>query len=103
MGRGVFLSDQTVVLVPKAHILTEALIRIMVRDSDKKVGQWAGQHFAYISIYVHDRGILNVDLMPGPLAAFYKEFRDGPAPVADTIRMLKRLLGVPLREESYRC
>ncbi|KAL2019188.1 hypothetical protein VTK56DRAFT_9988 [Thermocarpiscus australiensis] len=101
MGRGAFLSDQTVVLVPKAHILTEALMRIMARDSGKKFGSWAGTHFAYISIYVHDRGILDVDLMPEPLANFYKEFRSGLVPYADIMVRLRRTLGVPLREESY--
>ncbi|KAK4234484.1 hypothetical protein C8A03DRAFT_37753 [Achaetomium macrosporum] len=102
MGRGAFLSDQTVVLVPKAHILTEALMRIFARDSAKKVGAWAGAHFAYIITYVHDLGFLDVDLMPEPLANFYKEYKAGLTGYGDITLRLKRTLGVPLLEEHYR-
>ncbi|KAL2017208.1 hypothetical protein VTK56DRAFT_2415 [Thermocarpiscus australiensis] len=102
MGRGAFDSDQTVVLVPKVHVLTEALMRIMARDAGKIVGGYAVQHFAYIDLYVHQCGFLDIGLLPEPFGKIYEEFREGPVPTRDIILQLRRAVGVPVDESLYR-
>lgn len=101
MGRGAFSLDQTVVLVPKVHILTEALMRIMARDDATKVGSYSGAHLCYIVRYVEKRGILDIGLLPEGLGNVYREFRDGPASVPLVVIKLKRLLGVSLPLRFY--
>ncbi|KAK4234269.1 hypothetical protein C8A03DRAFT_37959 [Achaetomium macrosporum] len=100
MGRGVFHSDQTVVVVPKAHILTEALMRIMARDRYERVGMWAVQHFLYIALYVEERGILDLRLLPEPLGKLYKELTGRGH--GNAMVKLMRTLGVPVLERLYR-
>jgi hypothetical protein len=101
MGRGAFDSDQTVVLVPKAHILTEALMRITARDDGTKVGAYSAAHFCYIILYVEKRGILDIGLLPEPLARLYEEFRDGLGPSGPIRTKLKRTLGVLVPPRFY--
>jgi hypothetical protein len=100
-GRGFFDLDQTVVLVPKAHTLTEALMRIMARDDGKKIGACSAPHFCYIGLYVEKGGILDISLLPEPLKKIYEEFRDGPESIGSIEIKLKRTLGVPVPPRFY--
>jgi hypothetical protein len=100
MGQGAFRSDETVVLVPKAHIYTEALMRIMARDDDKRVGTYAVAHFLYIEQYVRGRGIFDVSLLPRPLGELYEEFVSDK-PLKNTMAKLKRVVGIPVDAKYY--
>ncbi|KAK3302628.1 thioredoxin reductase [Chaetomium strumarium] len=92
-----------VVLVPKVHILTEALMRIMARDHGTRVGSCCVQHFLYIPIYVEQRGILDISLLPELFEELYKQMTTGsPADVAKASLKLRRNLGAPLAKERYR-
>ncbi|KAK4141258.1 uncharacterized protein C8A04DRAFT_31236 [Dichotomopilus funicola] len=75
---GAFHLDQTVVLVLKAHIMTEALMRIMARDDKTKLGAHVVQHFPFIPIHAEKLGFLDLDLLPEPFKKIYEDFRDGP-------------------------
>jgi hypothetical protein len=102
MGRGAFDSTESVVLVPKAHTLTEALMRIMVRDLNK-IGSSAVSHYLYIPMYVEQRGILDISLLPECLEQCYKEMKHASA--ADSVKArakLRRNLGIPVAEKHYR-
>ncbi|KAK3294549.1 thioredoxin reductase [Chaetomium fimeti] len=100
-GRGIFNSDETVVIVPKAHTMTEALMRIMARDNGKTVGGNSVPHFCYIFFFIERRGILDINLLPESLKKFYEEFRDGPAAIGQIEIKLKRALGIPVPLRFY--
>ena len=104
MGQGVFGSDQTVVLVPRVHILLEALMRIAARDHGKVVGGTSMAYVMYIPIYVEKRKILDLDLLPVPFKDVYKGWTDDkePRPFRDFTLMLLRALGVPVDASHYR-
>jgi hypothetical protein len=104
MGKGVFDSDQTVVLVPRAHILLEALMRIAARDHKKNKSIFAISHVMYISIYVEKRGLLDLDLLPVPFKDIYNGWTDDeePRPFRDFTLILLRALGVPVDASHYR-
>jgi hypothetical protein len=100
---GAFNLEQTVVLIPKAHILTEALMRIAARDQPKfrTVGAYAMSHFGYIQEYVEPLGRLDPGLLPEPFDKLYKDYpRDMGV---EFHRRLLRACGVPLwDQELYR-
>lgn len=97
---GAFHSDQTVVLILKAHILTEALMRIMARDYNAKVGGRGMRDFLYIPIHAEHLGFLDLDLLPEPFKKIYEDFKDGP-PFNPLVR-LQRALGIAVDESYYR-
>jgi hypothetical protein len=49
-GKGIFSFKETMVLVPRAHILTEALMRMMARESRKQSGHFVSSVRAFINI-----------------------------------------------------
>jgi hypothetical protein len=105
MGRGVFKSDKTVVLVPRAHILTEALMRITARDSRHgMLGDCSRSGVNYMSRYVEPRGRLNIDLLPEPFGNLYRIIasndEDRPT-IREILLRLMRACGVPVEPERY--
>lgn len=103
MGRGLFRSDQTVVLVPRAHILTEALMRIMARDHGKSAGMHAGAIVGYMSLYVERRGLLNISLLPEPFGVLYAAHtKDESVTGRELMVRLMRTLGMPVKPSEYR-
>jgi hypothetical protein len=101
LGLGAFEVDQTVVLVPKVHILTEALMRIAARDYGKTVGTYGAAHIGYMQLYVEPFGDLDLSLLPEPFKKLYEEHRKGSSPEL-RVRLL-RTCGVPLWDkELYR-
>jgi hypothetical protein len=100
-GMGAFLLDQTVVLVPKAHILTEAAIRIMARDYYKECHSHSQSLVEYVSIYIDPLGYLDPNLLPEPFDRIYTERKPGKTPEFYT--RLLRSCGTPLwNPEMYR-
>ncbi|KAL7622037.1 hypothetical protein AAE478_007538 [Parahypoxylon ruwenzoriense] len=93
-GSGVFQPGNHEVIVPKAHILLEAFLRIHARDSGKRVGSFGISMITYIEEYVDDDGLLDVNQLPEPLRSFYVEFRQGGKPVWQWNQELKAALGV---------
>ena len=95
---GAFHSDQTVVLVPKAHILVAALMRILARDHDTKVGSNVMTQFLYIPIHAENLGFLDLDILPEPFKKIYEDFRDEPT--FWPLLRLQRALSIAV-DESY--
>lgn len=81
--------------------MTEAMMRIMARDSDKEVGTYAAAEFVYVPIYVEERGFLDLDLLLEPFKKIYEDFRDGP-PTKKPLERLQRAVGIPVHESYYR-
>ncbi|KAF9870558.1 calcineurin-like phosphoesterase [Colletotrichum karsti] len=79
-GSGVYLTTKQPIVVPKAHVLLEAFLRIYARDSGKRVGSFGMAMIGYIEQYVDDDGLLDVDLLPEPLRTLYKELHEGNNP-----------------------
>ncbi len=98
--RGAFESDQSVVLVLKAHMLTEALMRIMARDYCTKRGTHVMSDFLYILRYVEKLGFLDLDLLPEPFKKIYEDFNRPPE--LEPVENLQRTLGIPVHESFYR-
>lgn len=74
MGKGVFVFDQLVTLIPKPHVL-EAAMRIMGREFENSDGAYIVQEFAYPTLYIDQRGLLDADLLHGPFGMSYKAYR----------------------------
>jgi hypothetical protein len=103
LGTGFFASDQTVVLVPKIHILLESGMRITARDHGKRAGNYAGVIIDYIGLYINARGFLDIDLLPGPFRWLYKTMNDSSkhSPLEWQVKLM-RTCGVPVEESDYR-
>lgn len=76
-GSGVFCSGYHPVIVPKAHILLEAYLRLYARDSGKKVGSFGMAPISYMEEYVDDDGLLDSDKLLEPLRSSHKDLRAG--------------------------
>jgi hypothetical protein len=103
LGIGFFASDQTVVLVPKIHILLESGMRITARDYDKKAGNYAPVIVEYIGLYIEARGFLDISLLPGAFRWLYKTMLDSSkhSPREWQLKLM-RTCGVPVEESDYR-
>ena len=97
-GSGVFKSDCDPVVVPKAHILLEAYLRLYTRDFGKRIGSFGIAMISYMEMYVDDDGLLDASLLPEPLRTFYKELRQGGKPLRQWTMELREALGI--REDS---
>lgn len=91
-GCGVFDSDAYPVVVPKSHILLEALMRIYARDVGTTVGQFAMPLIGYMELYVDEDGYLDVKELPADLERLYLELKSGKTRVRDWNTKLKRAL-----------
>jgi hypothetical protein len=102
-GKGIFSFKETMVLVPRAHILTEALMRIIARDSKKQSGHFIPSVLAYMNLYVKPRGLLNIDLLPEPFGMLYTNYcmEDGQMDDSEFELKLMRAVGVPVRPSQY--
>ncbi|WYZ45776.1 hypothetical protein EsH8_IX_000001 [Colletotrichum jinshuiense] len=95
-GSGVFKSSGgEPVVVPRAHVLLEAFLRIYARDSARRVGAFGMAMIAYVEQYVDDDGLLDADRLPEPLGTAYAELRLGEKPVRQWTRELKAALRLP--------
>jgi hypothetical protein len=73
LGMGAYELEETVVLVPKAHTLTEALMRIAACDYGTAVGSYGLPQLECIPEYVEPFGYLDpLSLLPEPFAKYYK-------------------------------
>ncbi|KAF2107974.1 hypothetical protein BDV96DRAFT_588020 [Lophiotrema nucula] len=91
-GSGVFPSTEYPVLVPRAHVLLEAFMRLYVRDAETRTGSFAMAMITYMEEYVDEDGLLDVDRLPEPLGSFYKELGKGKKPVRQWTEELKGAL-----------
>lgn len=94
-GSGVFQSGQHPVVVPKAHILLEAFMRLYARDVGKRIGSFGMAMIAYMEEYVDDDGLLDANQLPEPLKTSYGVLRKGEMPVRRWTLELKEALGLP--------
>ncbi|TKW49694.1 hypothetical protein CTA1_10095 [Colletotrichum tanaceti] len=97
-GSGVFKPDSGPVVVPKAHVLLEAFLRLYARDSAKRVGAFGMAMIGYVELYIDDDGLLDASRLPEPLRTSYMELRQGSKPVRQWTRELKRALQVAPEE-----
>ncbi|KAK1687647.1 hypothetical protein BDP55DRAFT_630300 [Colletotrichum godetiae] len=72
-GTGAFQSSNSSVIVPRAHVLLEAYLRLYALGSGKPVGSFAMAMIAYMEEYVDDDGLLDSSQLPEPIKSFYKE------------------------------
>ncbi|KAI5864892.1 hypothetical protein GGS23DRAFT_562272 [Durotheca rogersii] len=93
-GSGVFQSSKEAVVVPKAHVLLEAFIRLYARNWGKRIGAFSMAMIAYVEEYVDDDGFLDTSQLPEPLKAFYFELREGKKPLRQWAKELRQALGV---------
>lgn len=100
-GCGALQPGHHPVLVPKAHVLLEAFLRLHVRDSGKKVGSFSMAMITYIEEYVDDDGLLDSDQLPEPLRTSYRDLRAGRWESVDQwLRDLKEALGIPVGDSE---
>lgn len=98
-GSGVFTSGCDPVVVPRAHILLEAFLRLYARDSGKRIGAFAMAMIGYVEEYIDDDGLLDANQVREPLKTSYMELRQGGKPVHQWTKELKDALGI-LEEDS---
>ncbi|KAK8036181.1 hypothetical protein PG993_008795 [Apiospora rasikravindrae] len=99
-GSGVFKSSKEAVIVPKAHVLLEAFLRLCARDSGKQIGAFSMAMVGYIEQYVDDDGPLDASQLPEPIRTSYCELREGKKPGRQWTKELKQALQVPEEEDS---
>ncbi|KAJ4386112.1 hypothetical protein N0V93_009004 [Gnomoniopsis smithogilvyi] len=100
-GSGAFQSGYHPILVPKAHVLLEAFLRLYARDLGKKVGSFGMAMISYMEEYVDDDGLLDSDQLPEPLNTFYRDLRAGRMKsVGQWGHDLQKALGVPSEDCS---
>lgn len=97
---GAFQPGHHPVLVPRAHVLLEAFLRLYARDSDKKIGSFGMAMISYVEEYVDDDGLLDAEQLPEPLRTLYGDLRTGRTPVRQWTRDLKEALGVPVEDSE---
>ncbi|KZL64598.1 hypothetical protein CT0861_05999 [Colletotrichum tofieldiae] len=106
-GSGAFKSGSGPVVVPKAHVLLEAFLRLYARNSGKRIGAFGMAMIAYVEQYIDDDGLLDVSQLPEPLKTSYVELRQGDKPVQQWTRELKQALqqstGENEPDEEDRC
>ena len=93
-GSGAFSPDTYPVVVPKSHILLEALMRIYARDAGTTVGQFAMPMICYIELYVDGDGYLDLKQLPEELERLYLELKSGTVPVREWQAKLKQAVSV---------
>lgn len=95
-GSGVFERNLYPVVVPRSHVLLEALLRIYARDAAKRIGGVGIALIGYIEMYVDDDGLLDVNQLPEPLRGFYKELHgeDMTKPLHQWTKELREALGI---------
>lgn len=97
-GDGVFETGYHAVLVPRAHVLLEAFLRLYARDVGKRIGSFAMSMITYMEEYVDDDGLLDSELLSEPLRGLYKELRAGKTTVRQWTRDLQEALGISVLE-----
>ncbi len=80
-GSGAFVSTKYPVVVPRAHTLLEAFLRLYARNVETQYKNFAMAMVAYVEEYVDDDGFLDINLLVEPLKTFYLDLREGKKPV----------------------
>ena len=101
-GGGVFKSNQYPLIVPKAHVLLEAFLRLYGRDFGKRTGRHALAMICYVEEYIDDDKLLDASKLPEPLKTFYMELREGTKPVRQWSSELKKALEADSEEDGGR-
>lgn len=99
-GEGAFKSEQDLVIVPKAHILLEAFMRLYARDQGTRAGSFAVSMIMYIWGYVDNDGFLDIAQLPQPFKTLYEELKQGTKPLRKFLDELREALGVPEPQEE---
>ncbi|KAK5625749.1 hypothetical protein RRF57_001465 [Xylaria bambusicola] len=91
-GQGAFSSHGSPVLVPRAHILLEAFIRLASAFREG-YGTYFLQMITYMAEYPFDDGFVNIDLLSKPCQTFWDRLEEGKLPVRQLMDELQRDLG----------
>jgi hypothetical protein len=97
-----FQPGRSPVVVPKAHVLLEAFMRIYARDVETIIGSFAMSMIAYMVMYVDEDGFLDVDQLPEPLKELYCKRWDGTRPLRHWTQELIEALGQKHSQELGR-
>lgn len=96
---GSYNIDETCILVPKPHILTEALIRLAARYQFVGPGWRLQCYLAYMHIYVQGFDYLDPSLLPEPFEEYYRNLNKWHPP--EWRKKVMRTCGEPLRRPEF--
>ncbi|KAI1284406.1 hypothetical protein F5Y07DRAFT_393375 [Xylaria sp. FL0933] len=91
-GHGAFSSHGSPVLVPRAHILLEAFIRLASAFREDYCNYFLGM-ITYMSEYPFRDGLINIDLLSEPCRSFWDGREQGRLTVRELMDNLQRDLG----------
>lgn len=95
-GKGHFIGTYGhPVIIPSAHVLMEAFLRIYARDVGKRIGSFAISMVLYIEMYVDEDGLLDVSKLPPVLRDAYLDLKGGKQ-LRHWTKELQKALNVPL-------
>jgi hypothetical protein len=93
-GFGILQVGQSPVIIPRSHVLLEAFMLLYVRDFEKRIGGFSMSMICYIGLYVDRDGFLEIEQLPEPLLALYRELRKGEKPVRQWTKELQEAVEV---------
>ncbi|KAI0517887.1 hypothetical protein F5B22DRAFT_602856 [Xylaria bambusicola] len=91
-GQGAFSSHGSPVLVPRAHVLLEAFIRLASAFREGHCNYFL-QMVTYMAEYPFDDGLVNIDLLSKPCRTFWDKLEEAKLPVRQLVGELQRDLG----------
>ncbi|KAI1146851.1 hypothetical protein F4825DRAFT_456077 [Nemania diffusa] len=98
-GHGAFSSEGPLVLVPRAHILLEAYIRL---GSAFRERYWPyfSHMVTYMSEYVNADGLIDINLLSTPCRTFWDDRKQRRFPMVQLVDNLQRDLGNEMAKAS---
>ncbi|KAK9444696.1 thioredoxin reductase [Metarhizium brunneum] len=94
-GSGFFKSTTHPVVIVPSHVLLEAFMRFCARYVNTPAGGFSISMIAYVGLYIHDDGYLDLKQLSEPLSSSYLALIEGKIPVRQWVNELKKLLGEP--------
>lgn len=91
-GHGAFSSHGPPVLVPRAHVLLEAFIRLASAFRERYCGYFLSM-ITYMEEYPFQDGLINIELLSSPCRSFWDGIRHGKISVRQLVFDLQRDLG----------
>ncbi|KAI1290531.1 hypothetical protein F5Y03DRAFT_62356 [Xylaria venustula] len=91
-GHGAFSSHGSPVLVPRAHVLLEAFIRLASAFRADYCSYFLNM-IAYMVQYPFEDGLINTNLLSGPCRSFWDGYRQGRLTVRQLVNRLQHALG----------
>ncbi|KAI0193899.1 hypothetical protein F4808DRAFT_464660 [Astrocystis sublimbata] len=91
-GHGAFSSHGSPVLVPRAHVLLEAFIRLISAFCEDYFCYFLGM-MSYMLEYPFEDGLININLLSAPCRSFWDGFSQGTLTIPQLLNNLQLALG----------